>query len=44
VLIDAVNERVVEIKQEDRFDTHAISPVLNTFLAVNADGLPSLAH
>jgi hypothetical protein len=28
VLIDAVNERAVEIKQEDRFDTHAISPVL----------------
>src|SRR6266404_4496883 len=28
VLIDAVDKRAVEIKQEDRFDTHAISPVL----------------
>src|ERR1700716_2419248 len=28
VLINAVNERAIEIKQEDRFDTHAISPVL----------------
>jgi hypothetical protein len=28
VLIDAVNERAIEIKQEDRFYTHAISPVL----------------
>jgi PBS lyase HEAT-like repeat len=28
VLIDAVNERAIEIKQEDRVDTHAISPIL----------------
>jgi hypothetical protein len=27
VLIDAVHECAIEIKQEDRFDTHAISPV-----------------
>ena len=28
VLIDAVNERAIEIKQENRFDTLAIPPVL----------------
>jgi hypothetical protein len=37
VLIDAVNERAIEIKQENRFDTHAIPPVLE-LRSVSTDG------
>src|SRR5258706_16301837 len=38
VLIDAVNEGAVEIKQEDRFDAHATSPVLE--LRTTSPALP----
>ena len=37
VLIHTVNERAVEIKQEDRFDAHAIFPRSKMPVALNAD-------
>src|SRR6266404_6345609 len=40
VLIDAVNEGAVEIKQEDRLNTHAISSVLD--LPCRPRGRPAL--
>jgi len=43
MLIDTINERAVEIKQEGRFDTHAISPFWN-YVAINEDGVCQSAN
>src|ERR1700754_3784309 len=37
MLIHAINKRAVEIKQEDRFDTHAIFPHSKMPVVLNAD-------